>query len=84
MAAPWYSLSAMHELFEQLEKLKNADEKVALATLVNTRGTTPRKEGANLVLGLHFRPPAELAHLDDEAHPLEMLCRWNQSIENIG
>ena len=51
MAAPWYSLSAMHELFEQLEKLKNAEEKVALATLVNTRGTTPRKEGAKMLVG---------------------------------
>ena len=51
MAAPWYSLSAMHELFEQLERLKNDEEKVALATLVNTRGTTPRKEGAKMLVG---------------------------------
>ena len=51
MAAPWYSLSAMHELFEQFERLKNVEEKVALATLVNTRGTTPRKEGAKMLVG---------------------------------
>lgn len=41
----------MHELFEQLQQLKNTEKKVALATLVSTRGTTPRKEGAQMVVG---------------------------------
>lgn len=41
----------MHELFEQFHQLKSAEDKVALATLVNTRGTTPRKEGAKMVVG---------------------------------
>ena len=41
----------MQELFEQLDRLKRAEEKVALATLVNTRGTTPRKEGAKMLVG---------------------------------
>ena len=41
----------MHELFEQFDRLKHAEEKVALATLVNTRGTTPRKEGAQMLVG---------------------------------
>ncbi|MFQ5520109.1 MAG: XdhC family protein [Candidatus Methylomirabilia bacterium] len=41
----------MHELFGQLDQLRHAEEKIALATLVNTRGTTPRKEGAKMLVG---------------------------------
>src|SRR5947208_16093237 len=41
----------MSELFEHLDRLRHAEGKVALATLVNTRGTTPRKEGAKMVVG---------------------------------
>ena len=41
----------MTELFEHLERLRHAEGKVALATLVNTRGTTPRKEGAKMLVG---------------------------------
>src|SRR5258705_776789 len=41
----------MSELFEHLDRLKNAEGKVALATRVNTRGTTPRKEGAKMLVG---------------------------------
>src|SRR5262245_21506366 len=41
----------MSELFESLEKLRPVESKVAVATLVNTRGTTPRKEGAKMVVG---------------------------------
>ena len=41
----------MSELFEHLDRLKTAEGKVALATLVNTRGTTPRKEGAKMLVG---------------------------------
>jgi len=41
----------MSELFEHLERLRGAEGKVALATLVNTRGTTPRKEGAKMLVG---------------------------------
>src|SRR5215813_7688130 len=39
------------ELFEHLDRPRNAEGKVALATLVNTRGTTPRKEGAKMLVG---------------------------------
>src|SRR4029434_3391057 len=39
------------ELFENLDKLRASEGKVALATLVNTRGTTPRKEGAQMLVG---------------------------------
>jgi xanthine dehydrogenase accessory factor len=39
------------ELFENLEKLRESEGKIALATLVNTRGTTPRKEGAQMLVG---------------------------------
>jgi xanthine dehydrogenase accessory factor len=41
----------MSELFEHIDKLKQDEAKVAVATLVNTRGTTPRKEGAKMVVG---------------------------------
>ena len=41
----------MSELFEHIDKLKKEESKVAVATLVNTRGTTPRKEGAKMVVG---------------------------------
>src|SRR5262245_29330713 len=41
----------MSELFEHIDKLKQEEAKVAVATLVNTRGTTPRKEGAKMVVG---------------------------------
>lgn len=41
----------MHELFSQLDQVKRAERKIALATLVSTRGTTPRKEGAKLLVG---------------------------------
>jgi xanthine/CO dehydrogenase XdhC/CoxF family maturation factor len=40
----------MSELFEHIDKLKEQEAKVAVATLVNTRGTTPRKEGAKMVV----------------------------------
>src|SRR2546427_3538421 len=41
----------MSELFEHLDRLRSAEGKVALATLVNTRGTTLRKEGAKMLVG---------------------------------
>jgi xanthine dehydrogenase accessory factor len=41
----------MSELFDHLEQLKPTEPRVALATLVNTRGTTPRKEGAKMLVG---------------------------------
>src|SRR5262245_47590686 len=41
----------MSELFEHIDKLKSAEPRVAVATLVNTRGTTARKEGAKMVVG---------------------------------
>ena len=44
-------MTAKSELFENLDKLRESEGKVALATLVNTRGTTPRKEGAQMLVG---------------------------------
>jgi xanthine dehydrogenase accessory factor len=41
----------MSELFEHLDRLRRSSGRVALATLVNTRGTTPRKEGAQMLVG---------------------------------
>jgi xanthine dehydrogenase accessory factor len=41
------------ELFDHLDHLRGSTGKVAVATLVNTRGTTPRKEGAKMVVGEH-------------------------------
>ena len=41
----------MSEFFDQLEYLRRVEGRAALATLVNTRGTTPRKEGAKMWVG---------------------------------
>jgi xanthine dehydrogenase accessory factor len=41
----------MAELFDHIDELRRSTRKVAVATLVNTRGTTPRKEGAQMVVG---------------------------------
>ena len=41
----------MSEFLEHIERLRQAEGKVALATLVSTRGTTPRKEGAQMLVG---------------------------------
>jgi xanthine dehydrogenase accessory factor len=41
----------MSELSSHLNQLKKNEAKVAVATLVNTRGTTPRKEGAKMLVG---------------------------------
>jgi xanthine dehydrogenase accessory factor len=41
----------MAELFEHIDQLRRAPGGVAVATLVNTRGTTPRKEGAKMLVG---------------------------------
>jgi xanthine dehydrogenase accessory factor len=39
------------EPFEHIDELRKSQGRVAVATLVNTRGTTPRKEGAKMVVG---------------------------------
>ena len=41
----------MSELFEQIDQLRRHEGRAALATLVSTRGTTPRKEGAQMWVG---------------------------------
>jgi xanthine dehydrogenase accessory factor len=41
----------MPELFEHIDHLRRSPGRVAVATLVNTRGTTPRKEGAKMLVG---------------------------------
>jgi len=41
----------MHEFFQQLEQLRSVHWRVSLATLVNTVGTSPRKEGAKMWVG---------------------------------
>src|SRR5437764_14184168 len=41
----------MPEIFEHIDQLGRAPGRVAAATLVNTRGTTPRKEGAKMLVG---------------------------------
>jgi xanthine dehydrogenase accessory factor len=35
---------------DRIDQMKNTSRKVAVATLVNTRGTTPRKEGAKMLV----------------------------------
>ncbi|HEU5459006.1 MAG TPA: XdhC/CoxI family protein [Pyrinomonadaceae bacterium] len=41
----------MEELFEDIEKLVSAEKRVAMATLVATRGTNPKREGAKMWVG---------------------------------
>ena len=41
----------MSEVFEQVEALERIGGRAALATLVSTHGTTPRKEGAKMWVG---------------------------------
>ncbi len=41
----------MEELFEDIEKLVSAEKRVAMATLVATRGTSPKREGAKMWVG---------------------------------
>ena len=41
----------MSELFDQIEALRRVEGRAALATLVSTHGSTPRKEGAKMWVG---------------------------------
>ena len=41
----------MDELFTDLEKLAKVEKRVAMATLVGTRGTSPKREGAKMWIG---------------------------------
>src|SRR5262249_5112026 len=40
----------MAELFDHIDQLRRKGGRVAIATLVNTQGTTPRKEGAKMLV----------------------------------
>jgi xanthine dehydrogenase accessory factor len=44
-------MRAVTELFDHIDELRKTGGRVAVATLVNTHGTTPRKEGAKMVVG---------------------------------
>ncbi|HEU4931579.1 MAG TPA: XdhC/CoxI family protein [Pyrinomonadaceae bacterium] len=41
----------MDELFQDIQKLAQAEKRVAMATLVTTRGTSPKREGAKMWVG---------------------------------
>jgi xanthine dehydrogenase accessory factor len=41
----------MSEIFEQLDQLRRSETRVAMVTLVATKGTTPKKEGAKMWVG---------------------------------
>jgi xanthine dehydrogenase accessory factor len=41
----------MEELFEDIERLVHAEKRVAMATLVATRSTSPKREGAKMWVG---------------------------------
>ncbi|HEY7876715.1 MAG TPA: XdhC family protein [Gemmatimonadaceae bacterium] len=45
----------LRETFEQLDELKRHERRVAMATLVSTKGTTPKKEGAKMWVGVDGR-----------------------------
>ncbi len=40
-----------HETFELIERLRRAGRRAVMATLVRTKGTTPRKEGTKMFVG---------------------------------
>jgi xanthine dehydrogenase accessory factor len=44
-------IEPMSEPTDHIEELRRSQKRVAVATLVNTHGTTPRKEGAKMVVG---------------------------------
>lgn len=46
-------IGSVTEPFEHIDELRKSQGRVAVATLVNTHGTTPRKEGAKMVVGEH-------------------------------
>lgn len=41
----------LRQTFEELDELKRSEHRVAMATLVSTKGTTPKKEGAKMWVG---------------------------------
>src|SRR4026208_458796 len=41
----------MEELFDDIETVARAEKRVAMATLVATRGTSPKREGAKMWVG---------------------------------
>jgi len=45
----------MEELFENIERLAKVEQRVAMATLVATRGTSPKREGAKMFVGQEGR-----------------------------
>ncbi len=44
-------MGSVSEFFDQIDQLRHVEGRAALATLVSTRGTTPRKEGAKMWVG---------------------------------
>jgi len=48
---PFCGYFLMEELFDDIEKLVLAEKRVAMATLVATRGTSPKREGAKMWVG---------------------------------
>jgi xanthine dehydrogenase accessory factor len=47
----WFCEAIMEEVFDDLDNLKKTERRVAMATLVATRGTSPKKEGAKMWVG---------------------------------
>src|SRR5262249_32256236 len=45
------TIGGVSELFDQIDSLRQTEGRAALATLVSTHGTTPRKEGAKMWIG---------------------------------
>ncbi|HEY9516331.1 MAG TPA: XdhC family protein [Gemmatimonadaceae bacterium] len=44
-------LPDLRETFEQLDEIRRRESRVVMATLVSTKGTTPRREGAKMWVG---------------------------------
>ena len=40
----------MADIYEEISRIANSDKKAALCTIINTKGSTPRKVGAKMIV----------------------------------
>lgn len=78
----------VQELFEQLDELRTRNRRVAMATLVETRGTSPKKEGSKMWVGEVGRVVGSVtiggcvdAHVVDAA--ADVLRRWRPTLLSV-
>ena len=79
----------MEEVFDQIEMFGKAEKRVAMATLVATRGTSPKKEGAKMwvseqgrILGAVTIGGCVDAHVIEESEKRSRLLNQDSSPSN--